>query len=65
MNIVEVECFAMFGFLIDIGGPQGPQGPPGRGLLLDDDENSDFMRKRLTEVGEPGDNDDAMNKSFL
>ena len=52
-------------------GPQGPPGPPepqglaGRGLLLDDDGNPDFAGKRLTEVGEPEDEGDAVTKSFL
>ena len=42
-----------------------PPPPAGRGLLLDDDGNPDFTGKRLTEVGEPEDDDDAVTKSFL
>ena len=46
-------------------GPQGPAGPPGRGILLDDDGNPVFSGKRMTEVGEPQDDDDSVTKTCL
>ena len=49
----------------DVGDYTRPPPPAGRGLLLDDDGNPDFAGKRLTEVGEPEDDDDAVTKSFL
>ena len=65
VNIVEVECFAIMGYLTNRVGPAGLAGPPGRGILLDDHGNLDFAGKRLTEVGEPQDDDDAVTKTFL
>ena len=53
------------GVLNDVGAYTRPPPPAGRGLLLDDDGNPDFAGKRLTEVGEPEDDDDAVTKSFL
>ena len=65
VNIVEIECFAIMGCLTDRVDPQGLQGPAGRGLLLDDNGNPDFLGKRLKEAGEPHDDDNAVTKSFL
>ena len=47
VNIVEVECFAIMGYLTDRIGPQGPQGPPGRGINLDSDGNPVFSQKKI------------------
>ena len=65
VNIVEIGCFAIMGYRTDRVDPQGLRGPAGRGLLLDDNGNPDFLGKRLKEVGEPHDDDDAVTKSFL
>ena len=54
------------GVLNDVGAYTRPPPPPaGRGLLLDDDGNPDFVGKRLTEVGEPEDDGDVVTKTFL
>ena len=65
VNIVEVECFAIMGYLTNRVGPAGPVSPAGRGIILDDDGNPDFIGKRLTDVGEPQNDNDAVIKSFL
>ena len=61
VNIVEVECFAIMGYLTDRVGPAGPVSPAGRGIILDDDD----VNPGNPEAGEPQDDNDAVTKSFL